>query len=114
MAVSKRTRDINELNDYIWSLKGKCDGITDMNKGLILQYCRFAVMSSEVAKDIEENFDSMNEEDLDICLKKYEKINKIMLNLYKSLNFSTIKNEMADLGNPYTKLYMEAEQDGDF
>ena len=47
-------------------------------------------------------------------LKKYEKINKIMLNLYKSLNFSTIKNEMADLGNPYTKLYMEGEQDGDF
>ena len=63
---------------------------------------------------LSEALPGMDEEELDICLKKYEKINKIMLNLYKSLNFSTIKNEMADLGNPYTKLYMEAEQDGDF
>ena len=114
MAISKRTREINKLNDFIWSLKGKCDSITEVNRDLIRQYCQFTVMSSEVAKDIEENFDSMNEEDLDVCLKKYEKINKIMLNLYKSLNFSTIKDEMADFGNPYTKLYMEAEQDGDF
>ena len=114
MAISKRTREINKLNDFIWSLKGQCDSITEVNRDLIRQYCQFTVMSSEVAKDIEENFDSMNEEDLDICLKKYEKINKIMLNLYKSLNFSTIKDEMADFGNPYTKLYMEAEQDGDF
>ena len=114
MAVSKRTREINKLNDFIWSLKGQCDSITEVNRDLIRQYCQFTVMSSEVAKDIEENFDSMNEEDLDICLKKYEKINKIMLNLYKSLNFSTIKNEMANLGNPYTTLYLEAEKDGDF
>ena len=114
MAVSKRTRDINELNDYIWSLKGKCDGITDMNKGLILQYCRFAVMSSEMSKKMEKELDAMTEEQFDFCIKKYEKFNKIMLNLYKTLNFSTIKDELADFGNPYTKLYMEAEQDGDF
>ena len=114
MAVSKRTRDINELNDYIWSLKGKCDGITDMNKGLILQYCRFAVMSSEMSKKMEKELDAMTEEQFDFCIKKYEKFNKIMLNLYKTLNFSTIKDELADFGNPYTKLYLEAEKDGDF
>ena len=114
MAVSKRTREINKLNDFIWSLKGQCDSITEVNRGLIRQYCQFAVLSSEVAKNIEEKFDSMDEEELDIYLKKYEKINKIMLNLYKSLNFSTIKDEMANLGNPYTKLYLEAEKDGDF
>ena len=50
----------------------------------------------------------------DFCIKKYEKFNKIMLNLYKTLNFSTIKDELADFGNPYTKLYLEAEKDGDF
>ena len=47
-------------------------------------------------------------------MKSKGKIKKIMLNLYKSLNFSTIKDEMANLGNPYTKLYLEAEKDGDF
>ena len=122
MAVSKRTREINKLNDFIWSLKGQCDSITEVNRGLIRQYCQFAVLSSEVAKNIEEKFDSMDEEELDarteeqfdFCIKKYEKFNKIMLNLYKTLNFSTIKDELADFGNPYTKLYLEAEQDGDF
>lgn len=114
MAISKRTRDINELNSFIWSLKGKCDGITDMNKGLILQYCRFAVMSSEMSKKMEKDLDAMTEEQFDFCIKKYEKFNKIMLNLYKTLNFSTIKDELADFGNPYTKLYLEAEKDGDF
>ena len=114
MAISKRTRDINEFNSFIWSLKGKCDGITDMNKGLILQYCRFAVMSSEMSKKMEKDLDAMTEEQFDFCIKKYEKFNKIMLNLYKTLNFSSIKDELADFGNPYTKLYLEAEKDGDF
>ena len=114
MAISKRTRDINELNSFIWSLKGKCDGITDMNKGLILQYCRFAVMSSEMSKKMEKDLDAMTEEQFDFCIKKYEKFNKIMLNLYKTLNFSSIKDELADFGNPYTKLYLEAKKDGDF
>ena len=114
MAVSKRTREINKLNDFIWSLKGQCDSITEVNRGLIRQYCQFAVLSSEVAKTIEKELDAMTEEQFDFCIKKYEKFNKIMLNLYKTLNFSTIKDELADFGNPYTKLYLEAEKDGDF
>ena len=34
-----------ELNDYIWSLEGKCEKVSKINAGLILQYCRFMVLS---------------------------------------------------------------------
>ena len=67
MAVSKRTREINKLNDFIWSLKGQCDSITEVNRGLIRQYRQFAVLSSEVAKPIEEKLESMDDEESDIC-----------------------------------------------
>lgn len=114
MAISKRAKDIKELNDFIWSLKGKCDGITEVNKGLILQYCQFAVLTSEISKKMEKDLDRMTEEQFDFYLKKYEKFNKIMLNLYKTLNLSQIKDKAEDANNPYKKLFLEAEKDGDF
>lgn len=114
MATNKRTKEINELNNYIWSLKGKADSIAEVNKGLIMQYCRFSVLSDEMSNKLQRELDKMDEVQFDFCIKKYEKFNKIMLNLYKTLKFEQIKDELADFGNPYTKLYLEAEQDGDF
>lgn len=114
MAVNKRKKAINALNKYIWTLKGKCDGIAEINKSLVLEYCRFAVMAAEMSEEMQNNLDSMDEMEFDAAMKKYEKFNKVTLNLYKTLQFGQIKDELADFGNPYTKLFKEAEADGDF
>lgn len=114
MEEKQRIKAINALNKYIWELKGKCDGISEINKGLILQYCRFAILADETSDNIARNINSLDYATLEEETKKYERFNKITLNLYKVLKFEQIKDELADFGNPYTKLYKEAEENGDF
>lgn len=114
MANIKRNRAIRELNDYIWTLSHKCDSITQINRELILQYCRFMVMAEEVSQDIATQQDDMRITMLKNKIMLYKEYNKIALNLYKVLRFSEIKDELADYGNPYTRILNEAEKDGDF
>lgn len=114
MTDKARKLAIDAMNKYIWDLKGKCDGIAEINKELILQYCRFAILADEVSEEIAKNIGKLDYATLEEETKKYEKFNKIVLNLYKTLKFEQIKDELADFGNPYTKLYKEAEENGDF
>ena len=50
MANIKRNRAIKALNDYIWTLNHKCSSVTQINRELILQYCRFMVMAEEISQ----------------------------------------------------------------
>lgn len=52
MANIKRNRAIKALNDYIWTLNHKCSSVTQINRELILQYCRFMVMAEEISQEI--------------------------------------------------------------
>lgn len=56
----------------------------------------------------------MTSDALEDKIKIYERINKLTLNLYKVLKFDEIKDELADYGNPFTKVFNEAKDDGDF
>lgn len=114
MAYIKRNRSIKALNKYIWGLAHRCDSITKINTELILQYCRFTVMAEEVSLDISDRAEEMRSTELKNKIALYERYNKIALNLYKVLKFNEIKDELADYGNPYTKLLNEAQDDGDF
>lgn len=114
MANTKRNRAIKALNSYIWTLAHKCNSITQINKELILQYCRFMVMADELSLELATKQEQMKITELKNKLFLYEKYNKIALNLYKVLKFEEIKDELADYGNPYTRLLNEAQKDGDF
>ena len=108
MANIKRNRAIKALNDYIWTLNHKC------NRELILQYCRFMVMAEEISQEIAVAQDDVKITALKNKIILYKEYNKIALNLYKVLRFREIKDELADYGNPYTRILNEAEKDGDF
>ena len=109
-----RNRSIEELKKYIWSLQRKCDSICKVNEQMINQYCRFLVMSDEVSQEITDGLTTMEPALLAEKIDLYQKLNKVTLNLYKVLKFDSIKDELADYGNRYTKLLKDAEQDGDF
>lgn len=98
--TTKRQRAIKALAKYIWTLKGKCDSIANINKQLIEQYCRFAVMADETSVNLERDMDDMNGAELANKLDLYKELNKITLSLYKTLKFEQIKDELADYGNP--------------
>ena len=55
MAKKSRETKIKELNDYIWTLEGKCEKVNKINTGLILQYCRFMVLADELSIEIAKN-----------------------------------------------------------
>lgn len=114
MTEKTRSLAINAMNKFIWSQSGKCDGIAEVNKELILQYCRFSILADEVSVTLAKRVNVLSEAELDLELKKYEKFNKIVLNLYKILKFEQIKDELADFDNPFIKMYKEAEENGDF
>lgn len=50
---ASRTKKINAMYKYIWSLKDRCDSISEINKDLVGQYCRFTVMANEMAEEIQ-------------------------------------------------------------
>ena len=114
MANIKRNRAIKALNDYIWTLNHKCSSVTQINRELILQYCRVMVMAEEISQEIAAAQDDVKITALKNKIILYKEYNKIALNLYKVLRFSEIKDELADYGNPYTRILNEAEKDGDF
>lgn len=114
MTESSRNRAIKKLNKHIWTLKHQCESITQINAELILQYCRFVVLSEEVSIEITNGIGKMTTAELEDKIKIYERINKLTLNLYKVLKFDDIKDELADYGNPFTKVFNEAKDDGDF
>lgn len=114
MANIKRNRAIKALNDYIWTLNHKCSSVTQINRELILQYCRFMVMAEEISQEIAVAQDDVKITALKNKIILYKEYNKIALNLYKVLRFSEIKDELADYGNPYTRILNEAEKDCDF
>lgn len=114
MTESARNRAIKKLNKYIWTMKHQCESITQINAELIMQYCRFVVLSEEVSIEITNGIGKMSSDALEDKIKIYERINKLTLNLYKVLKFDEIKDELADYGNPFTKVFNEAKDDGDF
>lgn len=114
MSSNKRTQSINKMNNYIWSFEGKCEGVNELNRGLITDYCRFTIMANELADELAKNVDNMNDADFDLCMKKYEKTSKSALTLYKILKFEQINPKKVNKENPFVTLYREAEADGDF
>lgn len=112
MAKITRNRDINNLYQFIYSLKNKCDSINDINKDLILQYCRFTIMSNELSKDIQDELGTQDPVKIAQLIDLYKEFNKISLNLYKALKFDSIKDELKAEKNPYFELLGEMK-DGD-
>ena len=113
MAKKSRETKIKELNDYIWTLEGKCEKVNKINTGLILQYCRFMVLADDLSIEIAKN---IKNDDADIAqlIAKYEKLQKLALNIYKTLKLDDIKSEDGSKENPFIKLLQEAQTDGDF
>lgn len=111
--MTKRQKAIADLTEYIWSLKGKCDGIAEINKELINQYAIYAILANELSIKLEKSFDKMPVEEIEAKTKLHERLNKTVLNLYKTLKFEQIKDELADYGNPFIALSQEADADGD-
>ena len=85
MTESSRNRAIKKLNKHIWTLKHQCESITQINAELIMQYCRFVVLSEEVSIEITNGIGKMTTAELEDKIKIYERINKLTLNLYLSL-----------------------------
>lgn len=112
--VKKEKMQEKKLNDYIWSLEGKCDGIVKINEDLIRQYCRFCLMAENISIKIKKDFDDGNFDTIENDMKLYEKFNKLTLGLYKTLKFEQIKDELAKAkDNPFEDLRRQAEEDGD-
>ena len=114
MAKKSRETRIKELNDYIWTLEGKCEKVNKINTGLILQYCRFMVLTDEISVDLANNIDSYDDDTVAQLIAKYEKLQKLALAIYKTLKLDNIQAEDAGKGNPFVKLLQEAQNDGDF
>ena len=114
MAKKSRETKIKELNDYIWTLEGKCEKVNKINTGLILQYCRFMVLTDELSVDIASNIEKYDDEQIAQKIAKYEKLQKLALNIYKTLKLDDIKSDGDNAGNPFMKLLQEAQSDGDF
>ncbi len=112
MAKASRTRGINNLYQFIYSLKNKCDSINDVNKDLILQYCRFTIMSNEVSKEIQDGLGVKKPEELATLIGLYKEFNKIAIALYKTLKFDSIKEELKADKNPYFELLEDARKNG--
>ena len=114
MAKKSRDKKIKELNDYIWTLEGKCEKVTKINAGLILQYCRFVVVADELSVEITKKIDKLSEKDAAALVEKYEKLQKLALNIYKTLKLDDIADAEGSKENPFLKLLADAQNDGDF
>lgn len=109
-----RDRKIKALNDYIWSLEGKCESICKVNEALILQYCRFMVLADELSIDIGDHIITMDGKEMEAKMSLYEKTQKLALNLYKVLKLDAAQKELNMKENPFTKMLRESQKDGDF
>lgn len=113
MAKASRTKAINDLYNFIFSLKDKCDSINDINKDLIMQYSRFTVLASEMSRDIQDGLDKLDDKTMDSRIALYKEFNKISVGLYKTLKFDNLKDDLKDDKNPYLALMKEAADDDD-
>nr|DAG49977.1 MAG TPA: hypothetical protein [Bacteriophage sp.] len=115
-AAIKAARDkkIADLSKYIWSLRGKCPMITDVNKDLITQYCQFAVLGGDISTELAEKIDDMLPLEAKVKLEQYQTVNKITLGLYKTLGLGDIKDKKADNQNKFMRAALDAEKEGDF
>ena len=93
-----REKRIKELNDYIWTLEGKCEKVNKINTGLILA----------------EHLEDYDADQMELTISKYEKLQKLALNIYKTLKLDAIKSDGDNAGNPFLQLLQEAQTDGDF
>ncbi len=109
-----RETKIKALNDYIWTLEDKCDAINKMNIDMIMQYCRFVVLTEELSVAIAKNIEKYDEKQLSDQISKYEKLQKLALNIYKALKLDEIKSESDAQENPFLTLLTESKNDGDF
>lgn len=112
VAKASRTKKINAMYKYIWSLKDRCDSISEINKDLVGQYCRFTVMANEMAEEIQKMLGKDEPEKVMGYIALYEKFQKISVTLYKTLKFDSIKDELKDQKNPFLELAQEAARNG--
>lgn len=91
------------LEDLIWSEKEQCESVCEINRGLISQYCRFAVMADELSIDIEKGMRDGTETQSGIMgkLDIYEKLSKQVLSLFKMLGLNSIKDKLAQKRNQF-------------
>jgi 3-methyladenine DNA glycosylase Tag len=114
-AKNDRQQRIKELNDYIWSLQHKCPTITKINANMIMQFCQFSVMASDLSTAIQsKDINRVNPVELKEMMDAYASINKVVLALYKALQFDKIKDEKADNGNKFQAMFLMAQKEGDF
>lgn len=114
MAISGRDKAIKALNEYIWTLKERNENICELNKDIILQYCRFAVLAEEMSVKIQKfklKEDASNIQVADAQLSLYAKYNKFMIQLYKTLKLDSVKNDLKNFKNPYMELLKENDED---
>lgn len=105
----------NEIKKYIWSLQGKCDGISKMNEKLIDQFCRYCIMAEDMSLKIREDLDNNDFPAMEEKIKIYEKVIKLQLALYKTLRFEQIKDELSAYGgNPFSELMKQEAENDDF
>ncbi len=114
MAKKSRDKKIKELNDYIWTLEGKCEKVTRINADLILQYCRFTAIADELSVEISKSIDKLPEKDAAQLIEKYERIQKLALNIYKTLKLDAVAADEGSKENPFAKLLKDSQDDGDF
>lgn len=91
------------LEELIWSEKEQCESVCEINRGLISQYCRFAVMADELSIDIEKGMRDGTETQSGIMgkLDIYEKLSKQVLSLFKMLGLNSIKDKLAQKRNQF-------------
>lgn len=100
----KKTEDKAKiLEDLIWSEKEQCESVCEINRGLISQYCRFAVMADELSVEIEHAMKNDTETQSFIMgkLDVYEKVSKQALALFKVLGLNSIKDQLAQKRNQF-------------
>ena len=105
----KSNTAVNRLNKYIWEHRDKCESITETNKELIMQYCRFVVLCEQISERLIS--EDLTPDTADALADNYIKFQKIVLNLYKTLKLDSIKDELTN-SNKFTALFKEAENDG--
>ncbi len=113
MVKETRKRYIKQLENYIWSLKDKCDTVNTINEQMIQQYCRFMVLAEEVSRQLVDDKETLSQNAVENLVKQYQQFHKISLNLYKILKFDTINEELTAASSPFAALLKE-EDDGDF
>lgn len=112
-STTGRKSKITKLYNSIWNMRGKTDAINNINKDLLMQYCRFAVISNEISEDIQNNIGEIPETQLQDRLATYKTMNGIATSLYRTLNLKALNDDSPNVENPYLELMKEAKEIAD-